>query len=212
MRFIYTSLKTLWVGGSLAMLSFVPSVILDARKGQQPLYLIVNSVVFCSYLLSFFLGNLGYLRETYSGQSPPPARLARRISLDLILLAMHVIAFGGMALSLDDCRAFDAWLLFLLMTDVWWWVYEPRSRPTMLRRVWQILAIPVTEPQASQLPVAEPYPARTWILNNLASAAILCACMKSSGLESCLFLNVATALVSFLSRTVDFKKTRFWMF
>jgi hypothetical protein len=116
-----------------------------------------------------------------------------------------------MALCLADARSFDTWLIFLLVSDMWWWVYEARTRPVRARRVWCVLLTSNSCPDI-RVPVEVDFPARTWVMNNLVTASLLIFFLRVAGPESSVILTVATVLAGVLNRVIDFKKTRFWMF
>ena len=209
-REIQRTLENGWIAAALVILIVALTRGLVSLKGTaSPLLMVADCVIFARYLISFFLGNIRYLDQTFFGSQKTHSRARVRVGYDVVLLLLHAVALGGMALSLADIRSFQEWVIVLLLTDLWWLVYEPRTRPTSLRRMWAALWSPLRSADVDPLPLREEYLPRTWMLNNLAIAILLYACLRIAGPESCTVLNFATMLLGIFLHYADVDKAPF---
>lgn len=207
-----TALQNLWVAIILAVLLAALNALHELKLHAEITWLtFANFGVFLAYLVRFFFGNLAYLSNTFGAMPNIGSREGARAGYDLVLLLLHALCFGQMAVDLNDCATFNQWLIALLLSDLWWWAYEERTRPLWFRRLCIVLRVPANIDQAV-LPVWVAYVPRAWIANNLVAAGMLLGCHSIAGPEGCVFLNLAVVIISLGNSIVDVTKTRLWIF
>lgn len=203
------NLRNIWLGFCATTIARL--VVGLEGQSDTNLLIMVDLAIFAAYWLRFLLGNLNYLKATYTAAFVRSTAGQMRARYDLVLVVLHGFCFLFLAGRIGDCVRFTHALILLNLSDLFWLAYEPRVYPLDFR-IWRLCRTCARNHGNGRFIdlawVSEHwnYAPRYWMWSNLAAAAILTAGLFL-GSERCVVLTAMVAVVGTCNSMFDIRKT-----